>query len=120
VSTHKEALLFLHSRSKLTFTTITTFLGDYEDTKNDSRYDYDTIDIPWDRDPEKMDYDSPALSVNSDMTDEELDRYFATYVPLSNLPTPPPAKERQPAASSQPSQPSSTSAPEHQGTIISS
>lgn len=36
---------------------------------------------------------SPALSVTSEMTDEELDQYFATYVPLSNLPTPPPAKE---------------------------
>lgn len=41
-----------------------------------------------------MEYFSPALSVNSDMTDEELDKYFATYVPLSNLPTPPPAKEQ--------------------------
>jgi hypothetical protein len=59
---------------------------------------------------------SPALSVNSDMTDEQLDAYFATYVPLSNLPTPPPAKE-------QPSTPCSTSpvtvrasaAPELQG-----
>lgn len=30
------------------------------------------------------------------MTDEELDKYFATYVPLSNLPTPPPAKEQRP------------------------
>ncbi|KAH8725689.1 hypothetical protein GQ44DRAFT_615239 [Phaeosphaeriaceae sp. PMI808] len=39
-----------------------------------------------------MDY-SPALSMTSDMTDEELDRYFATYVPLSHLPTPPPVKE---------------------------
>ncbi|KAH7351389.1 hypothetical protein BKA66DRAFT_446802 [Pyrenochaeta sp. MPI-SDFR-AT-0127] len=40
-----------------------------------------------------MDF-SPALSVNSDLTDEELDKYFASYVPLSNLPTPPPpAKE---------------------------
>ncbi|KAI8941589.1 hypothetical protein NX059_002804 [Plenodomus lindquistii] len=39
-----------------------------------------------------MDY-SPALSATSEMTDEELDRYFASYVPLSNLPTPPPAKE---------------------------
>ncbi|PSN71428.1 hypothetical protein BS50DRAFT_584919 [Corynespora cassiicola Philippines] len=42
-----------------------------------------------------MDF-SPALSVasiTSDMTDEELDQYFASYVPLSNLPTPPPAKE---------------------------
>ncbi|ORY16821.1 hypothetical protein BCR34DRAFT_622259 [Clohesyomyces aquaticus] len=41
--------------------------------------------------------DSPALSSAgsdfSDMTDEELDQYFANYVPLSNLPTPPPAKE---------------------------
>jgi hypothetical protein len=37
---------------------------------------------------------SPALSITSDMTDEELDQYFANYVPLSNLPTPPPAKEQ--------------------------
>ncbi|KAF2014154.1 hypothetical protein BU24DRAFT_409920 [Aaosphaeria arxii CBS 175.79] len=29
----------------------------------------------------------------SDMTDEELDKYFATYVPLSNLPTPPPVRD---------------------------
>lgn len=41
---------------------------------------------------------SPALSGTSDvdlddMTDEELDMYFASYVPLSNLPTPPPAKD---------------------------
>jgi hypothetical protein len=43
-----------------------------------------------------MEYFSPAMSVNSEMTDEELDKYFATYVPLSNLPTPPPAKEPQP------------------------
>lgn len=41
---------------------------------------------------EEMEY-SPALSVNSDMTEEELERYFETYIPLSNLPTPPPAKE---------------------------
>ncbi|KAH7071998.1 hypothetical protein BKA63DRAFT_61490 [Paraphoma chrysanthemicola] len=53
-----------------------------------------------------MDY-SPALSVTSDMTDEELDKYFATYVPLSNLPTPPPAKEPVSATSSS-SSPSST------------
>jgi hypothetical protein len=42
----------------------------------------------------RMEY-SPALSVSSntsDMTDEELDQYFASYVPLSSLPTPPPAK----------------------------
>ena len=42
---------------------------------------------------------SPALSVRSnfsDMDDEELDRYLASCVPLSNLPTPPPAKEQQP------------------------
>ncbi|KAF2187987.1 hypothetical protein K469DRAFT_567776 [Zopfia rhizophila CBS 207.26] len=42
-----------------------------------------------------MDY-SPALSVTSDFsdfTDEELEKYFASYVPLSNLPTPPPAKD---------------------------
>jgi hypothetical protein len=42
---------------------------------------------------------SPAPSVDVDaddfdnMTDEEMERYFANYVPLSNLPTPPPAKE---------------------------
>ncbi|KAF2747777.1 hypothetical protein M011DRAFT_476951 [Sporormia fimetaria CBS 119925] len=30
-----------------------------------------------------------------DMTDEELDLYFANYVPLSNLPTPPPVKEKE-------------------------
>ncbi|KAF9693335.1 hypothetical protein EKO04_008867 [Ascochyta lentis] len=36
---------------------------------------------------------SPAFSINSDMTDEELDLYFATCGSLSNLPTPPPAKE---------------------------
>jgi hypothetical protein len=47
---------------------------------------------------EEMEYYSPAVSVTSDMTDEELDRYFATYVPLSNLPTPPPAKENAPPA----------------------
>ncbi|KAL5114630.1 hypothetical protein ACEQ8H_007475 [Pleosporales sp. CAS-2024a] len=41
-----------------------------------------------------MEYLTPAVSVTSDMTDEELDKYFATYVPLSNLPTPPPAKEQ--------------------------
>ncbi|KAH9871105.1 hypothetical protein J1614_006679 [Plenodomus biglobosus] len=39
-----------------------------------------------------MDY-SPTVSATSEMTDEELDMYFASYVPLSNLPTPPPAKE---------------------------
>ncbi|KAF2004729.1 hypothetical protein P154DRAFT_531296 [Amniculicola lignicola CBS 123094] len=34
---------------------------------------------------------SPIGSVYSDdLSDEELDRYFANYVPLSNLPTPPP------------------------------
>jgi hypothetical protein len=43
----------------------------------------------------------PAPSIHADvddfdnMTDEELERYFANYVPLSNLPTPPPAKEVQ-------------------------
>jgi hypothetical protein len=37
---------------------------------------------------------SPALSITSDMTDEELDQYLASYVPLSNLPTPPPVKEQ--------------------------
>jgi hypothetical protein len=40
-----------------------------------------------------MEYYSPAFSVTSDMTDEELDKYFETYVPLSRLPTPPPAKD---------------------------
>jgi hypothetical protein len=37
---------------------------------------------------------SPALSITSDMTDEELDQYLASYVPLSNLPTPPPVKDQ--------------------------
>lgn len=42
---------------------------------------------------------SPAPSVDVDaddfdnMTDEEMDRYFASCGPLSNLPTPPPAKD---------------------------
>ncbi|KAF2629011.1 hypothetical protein BU25DRAFT_390015 [Macroventuria anomochaeta] len=36
---------------------------------------------------------SPAFSTTSDMTDEELDLYFATCGSLSNLPTPPPARE---------------------------
>jgi hypothetical protein len=36
---------------------------------------------------------SPAFSITSDMTDEELDLYFASCGSLSNLPTPPPAKE---------------------------
>ena len=44
-----------------------------------------------------MDF-SPAATVASErdideMTDEELDKYFASCAPLSNLPTPPPAKE---------------------------
>ncbi|KAF2127580.1 hypothetical protein P153DRAFT_368174 [Dothidotthia symphoricarpi CBS 119687] len=52
-----------------------------------------------------MDY-SPAFSVTSDMTDEELDQYFASYVPLSNLPTPPPAKEHTVASLPTPSSPS--------------
>ena len=44
----------------------------------------------------RFEHPSPALSTTSnfsDFTDEELDKYFASYVPLSNLPTPPPAKE---------------------------
>ncbi|KAL6703372.1 hypothetical protein ACN47E_009714 [Coniothyrium glycines] len=50
-----------------------------------------------------MDY-SPATSVTSEMTDEELDNYFASYVPLSNLPTPPPVKEHAiPRSAPQPS-----------------
>ncbi|USP75568.1 hypothetical protein yc1106_02842 [Curvularia clavata] len=67
-----------------------------------------------------MDF-SPALSINSDMTDEELDRYFASCVPLSNLPTPPPAKEPTPATprrlachpprTPQPSQPCTSTCP---------
>ncbi|KAF3041867.1 hypothetical protein E8E12_002170 [Didymella heteroderae] len=36
---------------------------------------------------------SPAFSITSDMTDEELDLYFASCGSLSHLPTPPPAKE---------------------------
>ncbi|KAI4649361.1 hypothetical protein J4E93_003678 [Alternaria ventricosa] len=54
-----------------------------------------------------MDY-SPALSINSDMTDEELDKYFASCVPLSNLPTPPPAKEPTPTRVSTPTAQTST------------
>ncbi|KAF2821251.1 hypothetical protein CC86DRAFT_111435 [Ophiobolus disseminans] len=61
---------------------------------------------------------SPALSVNSDMTDEELDRYFATYVPLSNLPTPPPAKEHAPCSTTSIS--TSSSSPSIQSTQESS
>ncbi|KAL1599905.1 hypothetical protein SLS60_007710 [Paraconiothyrium brasiliense] len=44
-----------------------------------------------------MDKASPALSIRSnfsDMDDEELEQYLASCVPLSNLPTPPPAKEQ--------------------------
>jgi hypothetical protein len=64
----------------------------------------------------EMDCYSPAVSVTSDMTDEELDKYFATYVPLSNLPTPPPAKERlQPETAC-----SSTSSPQTRTSISSS
>ncbi|KAF2122178.1 hypothetical protein BDV96DRAFT_663169 [Lophiotrema nucula] len=41
--------------------------------------------------------ESPALLVGSmdfdNMTDEELDKYFASCEPLSNLPTPPPTKD---------------------------
>ncbi|KAI5381197.1 hypothetical protein AA0117_g8474 [Alternaria alternata] len=54
-----------------------------------------------------MDY-SPALSINSEMTDEELDKYFASCVPLSNLPTPPPAKEPTPTRVSTPAAQTST------------
>jgi hypothetical protein len=63
---------------------------------------------------EEMDFYSPAFSVNSDMTDEELDKYFETYVPLSRLPTPPPAKEH-----AIPAAPTSTTppAPELTGTF---
>jgi hypothetical protein len=38
---------------------------------------------------------SPAFSINSEMTDEELDLYFAQCGSLSNLPTPPPAKDKE-------------------------
>jgi hypothetical protein len=66
-----------------------------------------------------MDFYSPAFSVNSDMTDEELDKYFETYGPLSNLPTPPPAKERAiPAAQLSSTTTTTPPAPELQGTII--
>jgi hypothetical protein len=70
-----------------------------------------------------MDY-SPALSINSDMSDEELEKYFASYIPLSNLPTPPPAKEHVPNQPSTPTLSTSqtlnqtydiSSPPEHQG-----
>jgi hypothetical protein len=50
---------------------------------------------------------SPAMSVKSDfsdMDDEALELYLATCVPLSNLPTPPPAKE-QPLPASLPTPP---------------
>jgi hypothetical protein len=71
---------------------------------------------------EEMEYYSPALSVNSDMTDEELDKYFATYVPLSNLPTPPPAKEHAiPTTTSTSSHiQTSTFSPETEGMFVSS
>ncbi|RMZ70018.1 cyclin-like protein [Pyrenophora seminiperda CCB06] len=71
---------------------------------------------------------SPALSFSSDMTDEELDKFFASYVPLSNLPTPPPAKEPTPARPSTPSllesSPASTQScdiipPQNEGQFIS-
>jgi hypothetical protein len=42
---------------------------------------------------------SPAMSTRSDfsdMDDEALELYLASCVPLSNLPTPPPAKEQHP------------------------
>jgi len=67
-----------------------------------------------------MEYYSPAPSVNSDMTDEELDKYFATYIPLSNLPTPPPAKESHANTTSTPtsSQGQTRPAPEIQGTFF--
>jgi hypothetical protein len=93
------------------------------------RYDiYDSLDTNEDAPPdharipehlffigkEEMDFYSPAFSVNSDMTDEELDKYFETYVPLSRLPTPPPAKEH-----AIPAAPTSTTppAPELTGTF---
>ncbi|EFQ92028.1 hypothetical protein CFE70_003875 [Pyrenophora teres f. teres 0-1] len=53
---------------------------------------------------------SPALSMTSDMTDEELDKYFASCIPLSNLPTPPPAKEPTPARPCTPSSPQTSQA----------
>ncbi|KAF1830119.1 hypothetical protein BDW02DRAFT_573335 [Decorospora gaudefroyi] len=61
---------------------------------------------------------SPALSINSDMTDEELEKYFASYIPLSNLPTPPPAKER--AIPSRTSTPASSTSQTHTTTNASS
>lgn len=51
---------------------------------------------------------SPAMSVRSnfsDMDDEELDQYLASCVPLSSLPTPPPAKEQPHPTSTLPSPP---------------
>jgi hypothetical protein len=56
-----------------------------------------------------MNVASPALSVRSnfsDMDDEELDHYLASCVPLSNLPTPPPAPEQPLPASTTKSLPS--------------
>lgn len=55
-------------------------------------YFYDLETIPNIRSTFKMEL-SPAFSINSEMTDEELDLYFAQCGSLSNLPTPPPAKE---------------------------
>lgn len=61
-----------------------------------------------------MEY-SPAMSVSSDfsdMDDDALELYLASCVPLSNLPTPPPAMEHHiPAAPSTP--PLSTSELQH-------
>jgi hypothetical protein len=70
-----------------------------------------------------MEY-SPALSANSDMTEEELEKYLETYIPLSNLPTPPPAKEQHaiPTAPRSPVLPPTTTpesySPEIQGTFV--
>ncbi|KAF1968078.1 hypothetical protein BU23DRAFT_481227 [Bimuria novae-zelandiae CBS 107.79] len=59
---------------------------------------------------------SPALSVRSDfsdMDDEELDQYLASCMPLSHLPTPPPAKEPPHPSSTLPSPPSEADIERH-------
>jgi hypothetical protein len=50
-----------------------------------------------------------------DMTDEELDKYFANFVPLSNLPTPPPTKDLLSASTRVPSSQAQPQSPELEG-----
>lgn len=59
---------------------------------------------------------SPAMSTRSDfsdMDDEALELYLATCVPLSNLPTPPPAKQQLPLPPRPTSPPSVADRPQH-------